>query len=355
MHKYMRLLSVMLADILLQTSAIEVAAAEGNVAHIEFVESGGYVLHYLGLHELVRVKVTDDQQKPVPFVTVIFFSDDRELADFLFHTAVTDTNGVAATLIKSQISDQTILNPPPEFLERVPLISALAQNVGSPQVPVRFLWRVFVDPEYLGPYFGFGMNSFIDISNKAGESFTLTGNLYRALGDLPASGTRFATFSTDSRIVQADSAVSDSDRVQITMHSHVPGIAHIIVTGTPPAAISVLVQAATAVLEEKQDEDLPLVFALWPNYPNPLRDVGELSYGTTIKYQLPQPNKVSLKVFDLLGHEVKTVVNREHLAGQYSIFWDGRNSLGNQVASGIYVYRLETGRWSASKTMLIIR
>jgi N-acetylglucosamine-6-sulfatase len=85
-------------------------------------------------------------------------------------------------------------------------------------------------------------------------------------------------------------------------------------------------------------------FSLYPNYPNPF------NAGTTIKYTLPSPSYVSLKVFDVFGHEVETVVNEMQEAGPKSIFFDASN-----LASGIYFFRLFTPSFSATRKMMLMK
>ena len=78
----------------------------------------------------------------------------------------------------------------------------------------------------------------------------------------------------------------------------------------------------------------PSAFALFQNYPNPFNPT------TTIQFELPEPANVQLKVFDVFGQEVETLVDHLQGAGTFRELWNGRNSSGSQVASGIYFYRL---------------
>ncbi|MEK9138716.1 MAG: T9SS type A sorting domain-containing protein, partial [Bacteroidota bacterium] len=83
---------------------------------------------------------------------------------------------------------------------------------------------------------------------------------------------------------------------------------------------------------------------------------------TTVHYSLPSPRSnqakgrvgegshVTLKVYDVLGREVATLVNEEKPPGTYSVSWDASN-----LASGVYFYRLNSGSYSATKKMILIR
>ncbi len=80
--------------------------------------------------------------------------------------------------------------------------------------------------------------------------------------------------------------------------------------------------------------ELPKDFALRQNYPNPFNPT------TSIAYELPRSASVTLKIYNLLGAEVRTLVSETQGAGFYQVVWDGRNNAGTSVASGIYTYRM---------------
>jgi hypothetical protein len=87
----------------------------------------------------------------------------------------------------------------------------------------------------------------------------------------------------------------------------------------------------TSVTEKPADR-IPETYVLSQNYPNPFNPV------TTIQFSLPKPGKISLKIFNLLGEEVATLVSGQLPAGSYTYEWDGSN-----MASGIYLYRWSVG------------
>ena len=90
-------------------------------------------------------------------------------------------------------------------------------------------------------------------------------------------------------------------------------------------------------------------FNLEQNYPNPFNP------STNIRFQVPKSSFVSLKVYDLLGREVKTLVSRELTNGVYNITWDGDNKFGEKVSSGMYFYRLDTGSYKSTKKMILLK
>ncbi len=94
---------------------------------------------------------------------------------------------------------------------------------------------------------------------------------------------------------------------------------------------------------------VPKRFVLEQNYPNPFNPL------TIISYQVTSDNWVTLKVYDLLGRKVKTLVNKQMAPGRYTVRWDGTNDAGQPVSSGVYLYRIETGGFSKIKKMVLLR
>jgi hypothetical protein len=86
-------------------------------------------------------------------------------------------------------------------------------------------------------------------------------------------------------------------------------------------------------------------YSLNQNYPNPFNP------STRIKYQLPSITQVTLKVYDVLGNEVATLVNEEKLAGIYEVEF----SASNRFASGVYFYQLKAGEFIQTKKMILIK
>lgn len=87
-------------------------------------------------------------------------------------------------------------------------------------------------------------------------------------------------------------------------------------------------------LENFNDKQTVTTFRLFPNFPNPFNPE------TQIKFQIPQQAHVSLIIYDVLGKEIKTIVNADLKAGLHLFKWDGKNNVRQQVASGIYFYFL---------------
>ncbi len=99
--------------------------------------------------------------------------------------------------------------------------------------------------------------------------------------------------------------------------------------------------------EEINESSAPLT--LLPNYPNPFNPE------TEIRFALPQASHVVVKIFDLLGGEVRTLVDEQREAGFHRVHWDGKDKNGKAVASGIYLYQLRAGSFSHVKKMSLLR
>jgi hypothetical protein len=96
-------------------------------------------------------------------------------------------------------------------------------------------------------------------------------------------------------------------------------------------------------------DELPTVFALRQNWPNPFM-------GTTmLHFDIPKDVDVSLQIFDVQGRLVKSLIDQPLPAGRYDLGWDGRDHQGNRVASGVYFYRIQAGQWNETKRMVIVR
>lgn len=95
--------------------------------------------------------------------------------------------------------------------------------------------------------------------------------------------------------------------------------------------------------------ELPSNYALEQNYPNPFNPE------TSIEFSLPEGAVVELVIYDVLGRQVRRLASGEYTAGQHAIMWDGRDENRNQVASGVYLYRLQAGNHSFTRKMMLLK
>lgn len=103
----------------------------------------------------------------------------------------------------------------------------------------------------------------------------------------------------------------------------------------------------TAVKEEAPN--VPKEMSLEQNYPNPFNP------STSMRFQVPNAGAVTLKVYDVVGREIATLVDQEMSVGTFSVVWNGCNSAGAQVGSGVYFYRLQSSGHSLTKRMLLLK
>ena len=97
-------------------------------------------------------------------------------------------------------------------------------------------------------------------------------------------------------------------------------------------------------VEDEETLEIPSAFSLSQNYPNPFNP------STKIRYSIPQSSNVVIKVFDVLGNEIATLVNEEKPVGIYEITW-----YAESLPSGIYFYRIQTGSFVETKKMVLMK
>ena len=95
-------------------------------------------------------------------------------------------------------------------------------------------------------------------------------------------------------------------------------------------------------------EPAPAPFTLHQNYPNPFNPA------TVIRFTLDKAGHIDLSIFNILGQQVKTLVNKHHDAGEYEIQWDGTDNSARAVSSGIYIYRMVTGTGYVQARKLVL-
>ncbi|OGG03003.1 MAG: hypothetical protein A3F83_04385 [Candidatus Glassbacteria bacterium RIFCSPLOWO2_12_FULL_58_11] len=112
-----------------------------------------------------------------------------------------------------------------------------------------------------------------------------------------------------------------------------------------------IAEFAAALHALGETPSLPAAFSLEGNVPNPFNP------STTIRYSVPEgkPVRTSLKVFDLRGAQVRTLVETVREPGQYTIFWDGLDDFSRPVPSGVYFYRLQAPEFSATRKMVLLK
>jgi hypothetical protein len=108
----------------------------------------------------------------------------------------------------------------------------------------------------------------------------------------------------------------------------------------------------TGVEDQIGNEQLAPQFSLSNNYPNPFNPI------TRIRYTLhgrQTPFRTTLKIYNIRGQLVRTLVDEPKEAGTYEVSWDGRGDNGNEVASGVYLYKLQAGDFNQTKKMVLMK
>ena len=107
---------------------------------------------------------------------------------------------------------------------------------------------------------------------------------------------------------------------------------------------NISLEKSNLLVRDFKGERTPVIYYLEQNFPNPFNP------STTIRYQIPQDGFVTLKIYDILGSEIATLVNEEKTAGKYEI-----NFNASVLASGVYIYNIQSGSFTNSKKMLLLK
>ena len=104
-----------------------------------------------------------------------------------------------------------------------------------------------------------------------------------------------------------------------------------------------------AIILNISDELVPFTYTLHQNYPNPFNPV------TTLRYDLPENAMINITIYDMLGREVKTLMDQTQDAGYRSLIWDATNDYGKPVSAGIYLYQIQAGEYMQTKKMVLLK
>jgi len=111
----------------------------------------------------------------------------------------------------------------------------------------------------------------------------------------------------------------------------------------------ILGHAREVDVEDDINANLPGEFSLGQNYPNPFNS------RTIIPYHLPRDARVSLRIYNLLGQEIRRLVEEYQEAGRKTALWDGKDRHGRTVSSGVYIYRLQAEESGISRKLVMLR
>ena len=97
------------------------------------------------------------------------------------------------------------------------------------------------------------------------------------------------------------------------------------------------------------EDVIPLTYSLYNAYPNPFNPV------TTLSYDLPEDGIVNITIYDIVGRQIKALLNSPQTAGHRSIQWNATNNAGQQVPAGVYLYSIETANFRQTKKMVLLK
>jgi hypothetical protein len=183
----------------------------------------------------------------------------------------------------------------------------------------------------------------VAMGSSATNTFTITnyGDENLVISNITSSEPVF-TVNLTSAVILPDSsqevevtftptgALSFNGKIEITHNA----------AGSPDSVVVI----GEGVIVGVEDELKPLTFSLEQNYPNPFNP------STTIKYSIPEASKVILKLYNLLGEEVATLVNEEKVAGYYMVEFNAVN-----LPSGVYFYRIQAGHFVQTRKMILMK
>jgi hypothetical protein len=172
---------------------------------------------------------------------------------------------------------------------------------------------------------------------------------FLSVWEIAEAGVPWLTLSPTSGTIQPQDV--GSINVKAYMDFVNPDIAYIVLNTNAPSTLTINVQVTrdTIITGIEDPFDIPTSYAVSNNYPNPFNP------STTINYQLPQLSDVKLVIYNVLGQKVKTLINKQVDAGYHTAVWDGHNDAGQQVASGLYIYRFEAANYSKTMKMMLLK
>lgn len=165
---------------------------------------------------------------------------------------------------------------------------------------------------------------------------------------LLSSQGNYVTFNLSDSIGQASENILLVNRQDAKTYNLSTGDSQQILLDSDVTQFSLFIGQSSDI-EEALTHIKPKVFSLKQNYPNPFYPT------TTIEYSIPDPQHIDLSVYDLMGRHVITLQHGEQEAGLHRVLWHGRDQYQNNVANGVYFYRIQSDSWSQSEKMTLIR
>jgi len=149
---------------------------------------------------------------------------------------------------------------------------------------------------------------------------------------------------TGSGNINADPLFCDPDSGDYTLAENSPCIG----SGENGANMGAFDEGCAAILSTYTDA-IPFQYVIHQNYPNPFNPI------TTLRYDLPEDGLVNITIYDMLGREVRTLVNTTQDAGFKSVIWNATNDYGKPVSAGVYLYQIQAGEFVQTRKMVLLK
>jgi hypothetical protein len=207
---------------------------------------------------------------------------------------------------------------------------------GTPQAPIMVLSD---DSLYFGAI-------------EVGQTVTRQTTIYNTgLQDLEVEELNMAgseLFTTDF----SDATVEPGDSVDVEFQfapteQITEATAVVTVVGSGVADQTITLYAGEVLTAE--NDFIPSKYILYQNHPNPFNPV------TTLRYDLPEQSHVTIVIYDMLGRQVRTLINETQDAGFKSVIWDATNNYGKPVSAGVYIYQIQAGEFVQTRKMVLLK
>ena len=173
----------------------------------------------------------------------------------------------------------------------------------------------------------------------------------RVIFNTPDYNGETVEFTINGTDVQT-ATIGTNQRAQVSLPNYGVG-SHTIELTSPAGCDDPIVVTCTVAMEGEgnfaDSESIPTSMSLAQNHPNPFNPT------TSIRYGLSEDVDVTLKVYNMLGQEVATLVNGAQSAGYHTVQWNGTNDFGHTVASGTYIIRMQAGDFVQTRTMAFMK
>jgi len=169
---------------------------------------------------------------------------------------------------------------------------------------------------------------------------------YYASGDFDSIGSSMSSSYTDWQVIIEDEESADDKYYYKVFARNGAGRSDF---SNQTSTWGFMIQEKDQIGPQILVPDIPDRFQLENSYPNPGNP------GTTIRFQLPEESHIVLKVFNVRGEEVRTLIDQQMTAGKHEIYWDGCNEQGTSVVTGMYIFMMKTGDQVFHKKFSLIK